>query len=130
MRLATQLYRTVKNSRREVPPVLPELPGFVTVIGTIPGDETSRAGTATVILVLLPEIRFSLTVPKFTQASDWKFSPKIVRLKGPDPAVRLAGLSGLSTRIVGMPPATPDVTTNSTSFEDPPPGEGFATTTL
>jgi hypothetical protein len=37
------------------------------------------------MLVSLPEIRFSLTVPKFTQASDWKFSPKIVRLKGPDP---------------------------------------------
>jgi hypothetical protein len=107
----------VKNSRREVPPVLPELPGLVTEIGTTPGDDTSKAGTVTLILVSLPEMRFSRTVPKFTQASDWKFSPKIVRLKGPDPAMRLAGLSGLSARMIGMPPTAPEVTTNSTSFE-------------
>ena len=68
----------------------------MTETGTTPGDDTSKAGTVTVILVSLPEIRFSLTVPKFTQASDWKFSPKIVRLKAPDPDTRLAGLSGLS----------------------------------
>ena len=97
------VYWTVKNSRREVPPVLPEVPGLVTEIGTTPGDEISSAGTVTVMLVSLPEIRFSLTVPKFTQASDWKFSPKIVRLNAPDPAVRLAGLNGLSARMIGMP---------------------------
>jgi hypothetical protein len=111
------VYWTVKNSRREVPPVLPEVPGLVTESGTIPGDEISSAGTVTVMLLSLPEIRFSLTVPKFTQASDWKFSPKIVRLNAPDPAKRLAGLSGLSVRMIGMPETVPDVTTNSTSFE-------------
>src|SRR5688572_30531700 len=113
----TTVYWTVKNSLREVPPVLPEVPGLVTEIGTTPGDETNSAGTLTVRLVSPPEIRFSLTVPKFTQASDWKFSPKIVRLNAPDPAARLAGLSGLSARMIGMPLTAPDVTTNSTSFE-------------
>ena len=94
-----------------------EVPGLVTETGTTPGDDTSKAGTVTVMLVSLPEIRFSLTVPKFTQASDWKFSPKIVRLKGPDPETRLLGLSGLSARMIGMPPTAPEVTMNSTSFE-------------
>src|SRR4030095_2133161 len=123
LRLTERRYCTVKNSRREVPPVVLEVPGLVTETGTMPGDDTSKAGTVTVMLVSLPEIRFSLTVPKFTQASDWKFSPKIVRLKGPDPETRLTGLSGLSARMIGMPPTAPEVTMNSTSFEYPPPRE-------
>ncbi len=101
----------------------------MTEIGTTPGDETNRAGTVTVMLMSLPEIRFSLTVPKFTQASDWKFSPKIVRLKGPEPATRLSGLSGLSTRMIGMPPTVRGddelYFVRVTSAR-----QGFATTTL
>ena len=97
--------------------MVPDVPGLVAETGTTPGDDTSKAGTVTVMLVSLPEIRFSLTVPKFTQASDWKFSPKIVKLKGPDPETRLRGLSGLSARMIGMPPTAPEVTMNSTSFE-------------
>ena len=108
LKFAARLSPTVKNSRREVPPVLPELPGLVMETGTTPGDDTSKAGTVTVMLVSLPETRFSLTVPKFTQASDWKFSPKIVRLNAPDPAVRLAGLKGFSARMIGMPAHAPD----------------------
>jgi hypothetical protein len=86
----------VKNARSEVPPVLPDSPGFrvepgfVTVTGivtgVISGAGTSISGTVTTILPESREIGFSLTVPKFTQESELKLLPRTVRLNAPAPA--------------------------------------------
>ena len=57
-------------------------------------------------------------------------SRNTVRLKPADPAVRLGGDSGSGERIIGTALSGPAFTSNSHSFEVPPPGAGLARTRL
>ena len=118
------IFLTMNSTLREVPPVSVEVPGLVTVTGTIPEEATREAGTVAVKVLLSRKVVDKRTAPKLIHEVLVKLAPPTVRVKLGEPAATLRGFNEI---MIGLVPGWASVITNDLRFEYPPQGDTLAT---